>query len=89
MSQKSAIGLFTFTASKSLVANSFAKIRIEWGDGGGPAQLSLSWSYPGRSKTIVPSNSYHVPEYVASSPYLVTVICPTGYGGDTLSNPGE
>jgi len=63
---------------------------LDWTEFGGGAFIHFSWAYPGQSKQMIPSQYYyHDPTYVASAPYYVTVTCPTGYGGDTLSNPGE
>ena len=73
-----------------LTAGVVYEMEVGWVEYTGGAIIQLSWQYPGQAKTPIPSNVYKGdPQYVASSPYLVPVTCPTGYGDDTLSNPGE
>jgi len=71
----------------SMTAGNYYQIDARWGETTGSATVRLSWSYSGQAKTVIPSTSWFYPEYVGSSPYTVTVTCPTGYTGTNTTNP--
>lgn len=75
----------SFTAT--LVQDQFYEIQIDWSDIINDASISLEWSYTSQPQVVIPSTNFWVPEYVDSSPYTVTVVCPTGYEGDYVSTP--
>lgn len=70
-----------------MVAGNYYRMKLNWGEYHGGALVRLWWSYGGVGKTVIPSSAYYYPEFVGSSPYQVTVSCPPGYNGNTVSNP--
>jgi hypothetical protein len=70
-----------------MVADQYYHIEAHFGESTGGADYEMRWSYSGQSKIVIPSSAWFYPEYVANSPYNVTVTCPTGYIGTNSSNP--
>lgn len=86
---KGSTGDFNETFTETLVSGDYYYIYIEWGDNTLEASITLSWSYSGQSKITIPSSYLEYSEYVNSSPYTVTVSCPTGYDTTNPSYPNE
>ena len=53
----------------------------------GYAQIYFRWSTPTMAQITIPSNYFYYTKKVASSPYQITVNCPTGYSGSVASSP--
>jgi len=76
-----------YTATFTAVTGNFYHIEAHWGETTGQAVVSLSWSYSGQTKIVIPSTSWTYPEFVSTSPFTVTVTCPSGYTGTNATNP--
>lgn len=80
-------GAHTDTFTASLVAGEYYDVFIYYYQDGGPAKMKLSWSSASISSQIIPSTYYHYVQYLGSSPFQITVNCPTGYSGTDPSSP--
>ena len=82
-------GASTDSFSMSMTQNQYYYLNIKYGELGGSAAITLYWAYSGVSQTIIPSTSYYYPQYVSSSPYTITLTCPTGYSGTIAAYPNQ
>ena len=70
-----------------MVKDQYYHIEAHWGETTGAAVAILAWSYTAQSLIVIPATSWFYPEYVSTSPYTVTVTCPSGYTGTNATNP--
>jgi hypothetical protein len=47
----------------------------------------LNWTPPGSSEEVTPASVLYYRRHVGSTPYQVSVTCPTGYSGVDASSP--
>ena len=73
----------------SMTQDQYYYLKIKYGEIGGGAAITLYWAYSGVSQTVIPSTSYYYPNYVGSSPYTITLTCPTGYSGTVTAHPDQ
>jgi cysteine-rich repeat protein len=73
--------VWTRSTTVSMIKDQFYHIEAHFGEITGGAIVQMSYSYTGQPSTIIPTSQFYYPEYVSSSPYTVTVTCPTGYNG--------
>ena len=70
-----------------MVQDQYYHIEAHFAEATGGATVKFYWAYSGQSKIIVPSEYWYYPRHVASSPYTVSIPCPSGYTGTNSSNP--
>jgi len=72
-----------------MVKDQYYRVLVKFGEIWGSADVILDWSYSGQARTLIPSSQWFYPGYVGSSPYNVTISCPTGYTGTDAANPNK
>jgi hypothetical protein len=74
-----------FTAS--LVGGQYYQLKVWLQNAWGPGGVKAYWTVPFSTYTDIPSSAYYYKRYVGSTPYQVSVTCPTGYSGTNLAYP--
>lgn len=71
----------------TMVKDQYYHIIARFAEQTGAEHVVFRWSYSNQAKVVVPANFWFYPEFVASSPYNVTITWPTGYTGTNTTNP--
>jgi hypothetical protein len=72
-----------------MVKDQYYHLVAQFAEDTGGAIAKMYWSYSGQARTLIPSSQWFYPGYVGSSPYNVTISCPTGYTGTDAANPNK
>jgi len=80
-------GVAEKSAAITMVKDQYYHIEVHFAESGGYAFVNFTWSYSGYSKGEVPSSAWFYPQHINSSPWRVTVACPSGYTGTNATNP--
>lgn len=73
--------------NESMEAGQYYFFKVWQQNSYGPGNVSVSWIPPGGSFSLIPASAYFYRRHVGSTPYQVSVACPTGYSGTDPTSP--
>jgi cysteine-rich repeat protein len=71
----------------SMVAGQYYYLKIWLQNALGPGLIQTYWTVPGSTYIDIPSSNYYYRRHVGSTPYQVSVSCPSGYSGTNVASP--
>lgn len=71
----------------AMTAGQYYQLRVWYQNYLGDQALYNYWTKPSSSEELVPGSAFYYRRHVGSTPYQVSVACPTGYSGTEIAYP--